>query len=551
MRIKTKLRISIVASVLTLLLISFVLYHEKQQDEEMTAKTNISEKLVKDVFEMNILIYDSLQHLRVMKKRVYIQWQLKHKSLSKLLSTIQSKDKQEQFLLDDIKNNLNYINLLFQELNNTNDNMVKTSVKETALSLETEKNRIYQILGRSQSVVSIASQIYEINFNRLSSVHNRIHVFIIVLIISLTLLIIILSYFINRGIAVPISEISEDLKVLGRGDFNYELTASSNSEISQIVRAINLMTKELKETTVSRDILIAEVEERIKIEKDLHKKTRQLEELTCNLEKKADDEIKKRLQKEQMLIQQTKMAAMGEMMAAVAHQWKQPLNIVGLIIQDFKDAWNYKEIDDDYIDKTVKEVMKQINFMSNTLNDFKNFFNPCRRKETFDLIGIAANVFSLLSHQFKVNKISYRITCHVHNESFGHYSEVIPCDAITITSYKNYLSHVILNIISNSRDAIVDRKQKGLMDAAKEGMILVDVYRDDDTLRMEISDSGGGIPDEIIDKIFDPYFTTKEGEKGTGIGLYMSKMIVEDAIGGKLDVRNIDSGAVFTIELKT
>ncbi|WP_420263679.1 ATP-binding protein [Candidatus Magnetominusculus dajiuhuensis] len=267
-----------------------------------------------------------------------------------------------------------------------------------------------------------------------------------------------------------------------------------------------------------------------------------------NMLERLSQETAKRIAQENMLMQQSKMAAMGEMMAAVAHQWRQPLSNISYLIQDIRDAWDYKELDDTYLNNTVKGALIQIDFMSSTLNDFKNFFKPAKEKETFDLIEIAANVFSLLSHQFKTNSIRYQITCHIHDKSFNHYAEVVPCTATTITSYKNYFSHVILNIISNAKDAIVDKK-KGLTDEAEEGIIRVDAYRDGGTLRMEISDNGGGIPDEIIDRIFDPYFTTKEGEKGTGIGLYMSKMIVEDVLGGKISTKNINGWAVFTIEL--
>jgi PAS domain S-box-containing protein len=299
--------------------------------------------------------------------------------------------------------------------------------------------------------------------------------------------------------------------------------------------------------------------ERKELEEALAMKTYVLERLNKNLEAVVNDKVNDIRQKETLLIQQSKMAAMGEMMAAVAHQWRQPLSIIGLLIQDVRDAYKYKELDDAYIDNTVKEVMTQVEFMSNTMNDFKNFFKPSREKETFNLIGIAAEVFSLFSHQLKIHTINYRITCHVHDMSFSHYSEVIPCDETTVTTYKNYLSHVILNVITNARDAIVERRQNGSMDAGEEGFIGIDVFRDDGTLRMEISDNGGGIPDGIIDRIFDPYFTTKEGEKGTGIGLYMSKVIIEQHIGGRLrasnrvssDVSNhVSNGAaVFTIEL--
>ncbi|WP_420263777.1 PAS domain S-box protein [Candidatus Magnetominusculus dajiuhuensis] len=282
------------------------------------------------------------------------------------------------------------------------------------------------------------------------------------------------------------------------------------------------------------------------MEDELKTKTNILSELNANLEGLVRDKAEEIRRKEQLLIQQSKMAAMGEMIAAIAHQWRQPLNGLSLIVQDFKDAYEHGELDAGYINNTVNTAMNQIDFMSTTIDLFKNFFQPSKEKETFDLLGICAEVFALLSSQLITNSIAYSISCHVHNRTFLNYSEVMPCEATVITTYKNQLAHVLLNIIGNAKDAIVQSREKGLLTA--EGMIEVDCYKDNRTLRLEISDNGGGIPEDIIDKIFGQYFTTK-ADKGTGIGLYMSKVIVEESLGGKIYARVKDGGSVFTIEL--
>ncbi|MBF0565858.1 MAG: HAMP domain-containing histidine kinase, partial [Nitrospirae bacterium] len=200
-----------------------------------------------------------------------------------------------------------------------------------------------------------------------------------------------------------------------------------------------------------------------------------------------------------------------------------------------------------------------------TIDDFKSFFKPSIEKETCNIIGIVSNVFSMLLPQFKTNSISYAVTCHVHNVTSGSTSEVIPCDAALITTYKNHLAHVILNIINNARDAIIQRRRLGTLGVSEEGpantpltggrgvaadgLISVDFQRRGKTFTLSVSDNGGGIPESIIDKIFDPYFTTKSEGEGTGIGLYMSKIIVEEKLGGSIAVRNIEGGSVFTLEL--
>ncbi|MBF0458719.1 MAG: PAS domain S-box protein [Nitrospirae bacterium] len=282
------------------------------------------------------------------------------------------------------------------------------------------------------------------------------------------------------------------------------------------------------------------------LEDDLKIKTAALAEMNTNLKALVNTKAEELRRKDQILFQQGKMAAMGEMIAAIAHQWRQPLNGLAFTIQDLKDAYEYDELDAGYIDNAVKNAMIQIDFMSTTIDLFRNFFKPSKEKETFDLIRVCAEVFELLSSQLKTSSIAYRMSCHVHNMTFLDYSEVVPCEATVITTYKNQLAHVILNLINNSKDAIVQSREKGLLTA--EGMIAVDCFKDNRTLTVEISDNGGGIPEDIIGNIFEPYFTTK-ADKGTGIGLYMSKVIVEESLGGKIYAKSKDGGSVFTIEL--
>ncbi|MCG6550941.1 MAG: PAS domain S-box protein [Candidatus Magnetominusculus sp. LBB02] len=282
------------------------------------------------------------------------------------------------------------------------------------------------------------------------------------------------------------------------------------------------------------------------MEKELKTKTQMLSELNSNLESLVSAKVEALRRNEQLLIQQSKMAAMGEMIAAITHQWRQPLNSLALMIQDLKDASRFGELTDDYIKKAANGTMEQIDFMSETINVFSNFFSPSKKKELFDVLSVVARVFSILSSELKTNQISYSITCKTHNKTFRDYSEVVSCEAAEITAYKNQLAHVLLNLINNSKDAIIVRHERGLL--TNGGKICVDCYKDKDAIKVEISDNGGGVPDEIIDRVFEPYFSTKE-DKGTGIGLYMSKVIIEESLGGKIYVSNRDDGSVFTVEV--
>ncbi|MBF0465202.1 MAG: PAS domain S-box protein [Nitrospirae bacterium] len=283
---------------------------------------------------------------------------------------------------------------------------------------------------------------------------------------------------------------------------------------------------------------------------ELKRMEEDLKELNMNLEQRVDEETNRRMVQERMLIQQSKMAAMGEMIANIAHQWKQPLNSLGLFIQDIRDAYRFGELNEAYIDTAVEKSMREIQFMSKTVEDFRNFFKPSYKKEPICFVEVVSEVFSMVSARFKTNSISYIITCHPHNKSSKNIADITPCDMALIMTYKNHLAHVVLNIINNANDAIMQRRRIGLLGLDEEGMISVDCFKEGQTVKLSISDNGGGIPENIMSRIFEPYFTTKSEVEGTGIGLYMSKIIVEDKLGGSIDVKNIDGGAIITLEFK-
>jgi len=288
---------------------------------------------------------------------------------------------------------------------------------------------------------------------------------------------------------------------------------------------------------------------RRKAEEALKEKTMQLENLAGKLELRVKEEVQKRLEKEQLLTHQSRLAAMGKMIGAIAHQWRQPLNTLGLIVQDMKDAREYGELTKDYIDKSVEKSMDQIKFMSKTIDDFRNFFRPEKEKQIFDIKLAAGEVLSMLSSQLKASNITYRLTCHVHNKTFEDFTEIPICEEMHINSYPNEIKQVFLNIINNAKDAILDARERGFLAAGKKGLMAFDFEREGDKVVIRITDNAGGIPEEIIDRIFEPYFTTKEQGKGTGIGLYMAKMIIEDSMGGRIYVENVENGVMFAIEL--
>ncbi|KJU86820.1 two-component sensor histidine kinase [Candidatus Magnetobacterium bavaricum] len=203
----------------------------------------------------------------------------------------------------------------------------------------------------------------------------------------------------------------------------------------------------------------------------------------------------------------------------------------------------------------ISQSLEQICFMSKTIDDFRNFYKPCKEKTHFDVKKATRNVLSLVSAQLRGASISYRLTCHVHNMSFESLDVEMCCHDLTVFSYQGEFEHVLLNLINNAKDSIIEKRAKNEninedADITEKGMILVDFYKDGNKLTIKIRDNGAGIPAEIMERIFDPYFTTKELSKGTGVGLYMSKIIIEENISGRLYADNTDTGAMFTIEIE-
>ena len=248
-----------------------------------------------------------------------------------------------------------------------------------------------------------------------------------------------------------------------------------------------------------------------------------VEALNKTLEQKVQTQIEDIRHKEQMLMHQSKLAAMGEMIGAIAHQWRQPLNALNINIQNLDDDYEEGLINERFIDNFVKENSQTIQFMSKTIDDFRNFYRIDKVKESFSILKTIKTVVKMQKAQLNHHNITLKIS----GKDFN------------INGYPNEFQQVILNIITNAKDAIIT-------DNVEYGKINI-------TLKdhsIKIKDNGGGIKKEIIDRIFEPYFTTKEQGQGTGIGLYMSKLIIDENMSGLLNVKNIDGGAEFVITFK-
>lgn len=219
---------------------------------------------------------------------------------------------------------------------------------------------------------------------------------------------------------------------------------------------------------------------------------------------------------------------MGEMIESIAHQWRQPLNIIGLAMSNIEMKRQLGLLNDTEIQNNSDIINTNLTFMSNTIDDFRNFFNLNKERVSFKPAQPINDIFHLLSEQLSYAKITYAI----HNECSEEIYGVV-----------NEFKQVILNIVNNAKDVIIaTSNQNG-------GKIDVVLRCEGQRLIIDISDTGGGVPPTIAKRIFEPYFTTKFQKQGTGIGLYMSKVIIEQHFEGSISVSNNLQGAIFTINL--
>jgi len=283
----------------------------------------------------------------------------------------------------------------------------------------------------------------------------------------------------------------------------YELAADKNQELLNAKQALSELNLELELRVVERTAaLVAETAERLQAVEELR-------------------------QKDEILMRQSRQAALGEMIGNIAHQWRQPLNAVGLLVQDIALCYEYDNFSKEYLDASTKKIMKLIRHMSQTIDDFRNFFTPGKEQVSFDLGKTVAKTLLLVEGSLSDKGIKI----HLDSEE----------DHI-LTGYPNEFSQVLLNILNNAKDAFLGQ---GVDDPS----VTVWVGSEKGRSVVTITDNAGGIPDGIMDRIFEPYFTTKEQGKGTGIGLYMSKKLVEKTMNGSLTVRNTGGGAEFRIEV--
>ena len=247
-----------------------------------------------------------------------------------------------------------------------------------------------------------------------------------------------------------------------------------------------------------------------------------------DLEKKVRLALEESLEREQMLIQQSKMAQTGDMIGSISHQWKQPLSSCMAIVSNLQLDNVMETSSKEDMDTSLLNIVKQLNYMEQTISDFTNFFKPSSQKEHFSIEKSIQSLQSIIKPQLQENSITF--------------TALIESKELTLFGKRNEFLQVLLNIINNAKDAFKERHI--------QGEIIMRVQSDEKSIIIEIQDSAGGIPLDIIDNIFNPYFTTKEHSNGTGIGLHMAQTILEQHLNGSIKVSNTTEGACFSLIFK-
>ena len=264
------------------------------------------------------------------------------------------------------------------------------------------------------------------------------------------------------------------------------------------------------------------------LNRKLHTTQKQLSKINETLEQRIKEEVEKNRQKDLALINQSRYAQMGQIINMIAHQWRQPLNAISLLTQASVIKCKKKALTDEELDEFKRKTLLQVQYMSKTIDDFRDFFKQQKEKSNFNLNEIIMALVDIIEPILEKSNIKLRVTYKDSN--------------IIVYGFSNELSQAILNILYNAKDALIENNKN------KERNIHISLAIQNRQAIIKIEDNAGGIDPDVLQNIFEPYFSTK-GKLGTGLGLYMSKIIIEQHMDGQLLAYNKNSGAVFEIKL--
>jgi len=300
---------------------------------------------------------------------------------------------------------------------------------------------------------------------------------------------VVFGIYFSRRLSKPILNASDQLKLLETGDYTHDIPTeflNRKDDIGEFHNAIQAIQSEMKK------------EAEITREKDI------------------------------LLIYQSKQAKIGEMVGNISHQWKQPLNTINLILLNLYEDYQLQELTDEEFKATIDKLMNIVRNMSETIKDFTDFLKPNRQITEFDLNESVALALNLMEASLKYHNITVGLNIET---------------GLKVMGYQNEFSHVLFNILNNARDAILESK-------TKERLIRIKGRQEAGNVILEVTNRGNHIPEETLQKLFEPYFTTKNDTDGTGIGLYISKIIIEQRMNGRIEIENVDAGVCCRISVR-
>lgn len=329
--------------------------------------------------------------------------------------------------------------------------------------------------------------------------------------VLISLLLVFFSFKFSRAILEPLEEVSKNMGEVASGKHTSSISATQYEELNDLVFNFTIMQKNIYD----REEKLRTFNENL--EQKIDEKTKELKELNESLEEKVRIEVSKNQEKEKMLFEQSKMASMGEMIENIAHQWRQPLSVISTSASGMKIKKEFDSLDDSTFNSTVDNIVRVTKHLSQTIDDFRNFFKNSKEKQEFSIKKVISKNLNLMDSAFKSNDITVQV--HMIKDKI-------------IYGYENELTQAVLNILNNAKDVLKESNIKS------EKYIFINGFSTPEYFVLSIRDNGGGIKSEIISKIFEPYFTTKHKSLGTGIGLYMTRQIINDHMRGSIEVKN-------------
>jgi C4-dicarboxylate-specific signal transduction histidine kinase len=529
MSIKQRLALISILPLAVALLISLYVVSTNRHLKEYRQDFQSAYILTQDAFNLNFL---SDRYLLFQEPQIKAQWLEAHAAIGTRLQGKRFRDKEDDQQRDKLQRIHREMGIIFALLANE---MEDSGTAAIAGEPGSRKERISgALLIKARDMFTVASRLSKSIQTELAARRDRFNDTMMALFISLAFAISVISALSGRRIIAAIDRLRSGTETVANGNLDHRVEPVTDDELGRLAAAFNAMTAKLQSTDAelrnSLEALRQEVAERTQAEDGIRR-------LNDDLRKTIDslhEEITERLrtaeelrEKDRLLILQNRLAAMGEMIGNIAHQWRQPLTHLGLIIQAIPEVRQQGSIDEAHLAASIEKSMELILHMSQTIDDFRNFFRTEKSKFPFKARDAVATALTLIDGSFSLHNIRTDIQTTGDPVIFG---------------YPNEYSQVLINILLNARDTLVERN-------VSDPQVRITIGAEGDKSVVVIADNAGGIPEEIMGKIFEPYFTTRGPDKGTGVGLYMSRTIIEKNMGGTLTACNALDGAAFRIEV--